>query len=250
MKKIIFIPFASLITLTGCGSEENELLNAIDNSYDMKTGSIVSNFDYTTEYNNIDIEGTVAGTINILFGSDYDQISADIEFEDAKDSFEYYVDNKGNVIAEDQNSEVAYAPLYIEAPDLEMYEESVPEPEQTTIKIDGQEMTVNQYSFEFEKLNTEVAKSMFDPVIKLGFVSPDILQTDEISGTFKLDYYVDSESGNLVKESLEFANKKDNELDTKTSIKIVNTYSYDEEEVTLPEGYGLATSETSSEEAK
>lgn len=249
MKKIIFMSLASLITLTGCSGEDNELLNAIDNSYDLNSGSIVSKFDYTTEYNNIDIEGTVDGTIKILFGDDYDKISADVNFEDAKDSFEYYVDNKGEVIADTQNSDVAYAPLYIDAPDLGIYEDSVPEPTKATIKIDDKDVDVNQYSFNFEKLNTEVAKSMFDPIIKLGFVSPDVLQTDEITGNFKLNYYVEPETGNLVKESLEFSNNDNNKLDTKTSIKIENVYTYDEQEVTLPDGYGEVTSEATSEVA-
>lgn len=248
MRKIIFMSLASLITLTGCSGEENELLKAIDNSYDLNSGSIVSKFDYTTEYNNIDIAGTVDGTIKILFGDDYDKISANINFEDAKDSFEYYIDNKGKVVANTQNSDVAYAPLYIEAPDLGIYEDSVPEPTKATIKINDKDVNVNQYSFNFDKLNSEVAKSLFDPIIKLGFISPDILQADEITGNFKLNYYVEPESGNLVKESLEFSNKDDDKLDTKTSINIENVYTYDEQNVTLPEGYGEVASDTGSEE--
>ncbi len=247
MKRIFFMSLVSLIAFTGCSSEENELLSAIDNSYDLNTGSIVSNFDYTTEYNNIDIAGTVDGQVKILFGSDYDKIAANVNFEDKKEVIEYYVDKKGDIITENTDSDVVYAPLYIEAPELDEYAEQVPEPTAAEINVDGAKVKVNKYSFKFEKLNTEVAKSMFDPIVKLGFVSTDVLQSELIEGTFNLNYFVDPETGNLVKETLSFTNEANNSIATKTKIEVANTYNYDETEVELPAGYGEAKSEATSE---
>lgn len=238
---------ASLVLLTGCGSEENELVSAIENSYDLNTGSIVSDFDYTTEYNNIDIEGTVDGQIKILFGEDYDKISADVNFKDKKEAIEYYVDKKGDIITDNPESDVVYAPLYIDAPQLGDYVSQIPEPTQDKIEVDGKELAVNKYEFNFESLNTDIATAMFDPIVKLGFISSDILQSETIAGKFTLTYFVDPETGNLVKEALTFGNQSEGDLAAKTSIEVTNTYNYDETTVELPEGYGEASSEVASE---
>ncbi|WOO88175.1 hypothetical protein RZE82_04405 [Mollicutes bacterium LVI A0039] len=232
MKKLFFMSIASMITLTGCGSNEHELIQAIDNSYDLSTGQIVSKFDYTTEYNNIEIAGTVKGLITIDFGKDVDKISAQINFEGNEDAFEYYVDNKGNIIADNEQS--LYAPLYIDAPDLSEYLEELPEPVYTVVDVDGVETPVNQYTLLLEEMSTPVAKSIFDPIIKMGFVSSDVLQLEKIKGDFTLNYYVNPETGLLVSETLDYTNSTDDGLNTKTTIHIENSYSYEENEVSLP----------------
>lgn len=245
MRKIFCMSLATLITLTGCSSDDNELVTAIGKSYDLETGSIESKFNYTTEYGNIDIAGTVSGDINIEFGDDLDKISANVNFEDKQDKFEYYVDHKGNIISDDVDTDVMFAPLYINAPDLDPYIESIPEPKSITKSIDGVDKQFNMYTFSFEKLDTEVAKSLFDPVIKLGFVSTDILQGDIIDGTFKLTYVVDPETGLLYSEKVNFVSEEDDNLSTKTTININNMYNYDQTDVSLPEE--LSTSEQSEE---
>lgn len=234
MKKILYIPIMATILLAGCSANDNELLSAIEDSYDLKTGTIQSDFKYSTQYDNIEIEGVVEGTINIAFGSDYDKITADINFDDNSDKVEYYVDNKGEILSADDEGEVLYAPLYIDAPDLSKYEDDILEPKSTKIKVDGKDVNVNEYTFEFDKLDTEVAKSMFDPIIKLGFVSADIMQADFINGTFNLSYYVNPETGLLEKESLSFTQTGDDTQSTKTTVKIENNYSYEEVEVEVP----------------
>lgn len=245
MKKLFFITFASLIALSGCGAEENELLNAIDNSYDLDTGQIQSKFDYTTEYNNIDIEGTVSGLITIDFGNDLDKITANINFEGSEDQFEYYVDSKGNIISNTESTEVDYAPLYIDAPNLSDFAEEIPEPKASTFKTEDGEIDVNVYTFEFTELSTDIAKSLFDPIIKLGFVSTEVLQRETIEGNFKLNYYVDIETGKLVAETLDYSNKTTDNLTTKTEIHIENTYSYEENIVELPQSESETESEMS-----
>ncbi len=246
MKKILYIPIMATILLTGCSSNDNELLSAIEDSYNLKTGTIQSDFKYSTQYANIEIEGVVEGSIDISFGSDYDKITADINFDDNSDKVEYYVDNKGEILSANDSSDVSYAPLYIEAPDLSKYEEDILEPKATTIKVDGKETKVNEYTFKFEKLDTEVAKSMFDPIIKLGFVSADIMQEDFIDGTFNLSYFVNPETGLLEKETLSFTQTGDDTQSTKTTVKIENVYSYDEVEVEVPAS--LLESEKQTEE--
>lgn len=234
MKKILYIPIMATILLTGCSATDNELLSAIEDSYDLKTGIIQSDFKYSTQYDNIEIKGVVEGSINIAFGSDYDKITANINFDGNSDKVEYYVDNKGEILSADDEGEVSYAPLYIDVPDLSKYEDDILEPKTTKIKVDGKEVNVNEYTFEFDKLDTEVAKSMFDPIIKLGFVSADIMQADFINGTFNLSYYVNPETGLLEKESLSFTQSGDDSQSTKTTIKIENVYSYEEVEVEVP----------------
>lgn len=244
MKKILYVPIMAAILLTGCSSSDNELLAAIDNSYNLKTGTIQSDFKYSTEYENIEIEGVVDGSINIDFGSKYDKITADINFDDKSDKVEYYVDNKGNILSANNTGEVSFAPLYIEAPDLSKYEDQILEPSPTTIKVDGNEVKVNEYTFKFDKLDADVAKSMFDPIIKLGFVSADVLQAEFVDGTFNLSYYVNPETGLLEKESLSFTQKGDDTQSTKTVVKIENVYSYDEVEVEVPDNLSEEGSET------
>ncbi|WOO89993.1 hypothetical protein R2F61_04665 [Mollicutes bacterium LVI A0078] len=234
MKKILYIPIMATILLTGCSATDNELLSAIEDSYNLKTGTIQSDFKYSTQYDNIEIEGVVEGSINIAYGSDYDKITADINFDDNTDKVEYYVDNKGEILGADDEGEVLYAPLYIDAPDLSKYEDDILEPKSTKIKVDGKDVNVNEYTLELDKLDTEVAKSMFDPIIKLGFVSADIMQADFINGTFNLSYYVNPETGLLEKESLSFTQTGDDTQSTKTTVKIENNYSYDEVEVEVP----------------
>lgn len=248
MKKLFCMSLATLLVFTGCGSEENELISAINNSYDLDTGSITSKFNYTTEYENIDIAGTVEGKLKIAFGKDYDKVSADVNFEDKAEKFEYYVDNKGNIITDQMTSDMLFAPLYTSAPDLNSSVESIPEPKEATIKYDGADVTVNQYAFTFDQLDADVAKSMFDPIVKLGFISSEVLQGDVIEGSFKLTYNVNPETGMLLSESLKYASKVDDSLSTKTTVTIKNTYSYDETEVELPAGYG-EESEAASEES-
>lgn len=246
MKKVFFMSLTLLILFTGCSSEQNELITAIDKSYDLDTGSIVSNFNYTTEYNNIDIAGTVDGQIEILYGDDYDKVTANINFGEKNDAIEYYVDKKENIINEDSKSDVVYAPLYLEGPELDGYIEQIPEPTTTELEIAGQSQTVNQYSFELASLETEVAEAMFDPIVKLGFVSPDVLKSETIDGTFNLNYYVDPETGYLLKENLSYTSQADNTISTKTTISIENTYDYEQTIVELPAGYGDASSEATS----
>lgn len=238
MKRIFVMSLASLILLSGCGTEDNELLTAIDNSYDLKTGSIESSFSYSTKYNNIDIEGTVAGKIKILFGDQYDKVSANVNFEDNNETIEYYVDNKGNIITESAESNVAYAPLYIEAPDLKNYIDKIPAPTQETTMVNGKNVAVNKYSFNFGSLDTEVVRAMFDPILKLGFVSTNILQNEQINGDFSLNYFVDPTTGNLLKEVISFSNSSDDSLATKTNVEITNIYNYDQTDVELPARYG------------
>lgn len=238
MKRIFVMSLVSLLLVTGCGAEDNELLTAINNSYDLNTGSIESSFVYSTEYNNIDIEGTVAGNIKILFGENYDKVSANVNFEDNKENIEYFVDNKGNVITKNSESNVAYAPLYIEAPELKNYIDKVPAPTQEMISADGKNIKANKYSFKFDALDTKVVKAMFDPILKLGFVSTNILQNEQINGQFNLDYFVDPETGHLLKEKISFSNQSDDTLSTKTNVEITNTYNYDKTDVELPVGYG------------
>lgn len=238
MKRIFVMSLASLLLVTGCGAKDNELLTAINNSYDLDTGSIESNFAYSTEYNNIDIEGTVAGKIKILFGEKYDKVSANVNFENNKENIEYFVDNKGNIITESSESNVVYAPLYMEAPEINSYLDKIPEPTQETISIKGKDVKVNKYIFTFDALDTKVAKAMFDPILKLGFVSTNILQNEQITGKFNLSYFVDPETGNLLKEKISFSNQADDTLSTKTNVEITNTYNYDKTDVELPAGYG------------
>ncbi len=245
MKKLFTISIAALIGLTACGSEQNELISAIEKSYDLDTGTITSKFEYTTEYNNLELEGTVEGNLKVQFGSKYDLVTANVGYGDSSDVIEYYVDQNGEVVG-DAGEEVdsLYAPLYIEAPQLDAYADSIPEPTETTIKVDGQDTTVNQYTLEFAKVDTDIAKTLFDPIVKLGFISSDILNANEIVGKFTMNYFVDPETGLLVKEELSFSNEEDNELSTKTKVKITNTYNYDEVEVELKD---TEASEASSE---
>lgn len=234
MRKLVIITFASMITLSGCGSESNELIDAINNSYNMDSGSIISNFQYTTEYGNIDIEGTVSGTIIADFSSDLDKVTASVNFKGSEESFEYYIDDKGNVIVSDSNADVLYSPLYDEAPDLEQYIGSIPVPESKTIKVDGEDVLVNEYNFKLDNLNNEVVKSLFDTVVKLGFVSSDILKEENIEGTYNLSFDVEAETGQLVEERLEYMSQGESSLSTSTSISVSNTYSYDNVDVDLP----------------
>lgn len=239
----------SLIILTGCGSKDNELLAAIENSYDLSTGSIESNFEYTTEYNNIDIEGTVDGNIKVLFGNEYSKVTANINFEDESENIEYYIDSKDNIISNDNDRNINYTPLFTDAPNIGDYIESIPKPKKTTISINDKDISVDSYAFDFGTLDTKAAKIIFDPIVKLGFVSSDILQSDEINGDFTLTYFVDPTSDQLLKECFTYTSQEDDSLSTNTTVKVSNIYNYDETTVELPAGYGeQASSEVESAE--
>lgn len=242
MKRIFFMSLTSLVLLTGCGSKDNELLTAIENSYDLKTGSIESNFEYTTEYNNIDIEGTVAGKIKVLFGDQYSKVTADIIFEDDSENIEYYVDGKDNIISNDFEHNVSYTPLFTEAPNIgDSLTDSIPVPTAETIEINNTEIKVDTYEFDFNTLDTKAANTIFDPVIKLGFVSTEILQSEQIDGDFSLTYYVDPTTDKLVKECFKYNSQEENSLSTNTTVEISNIYDYSETTVELPAGYGDQT---------
>lgn len=247
MKRIFFMSVASIIVLTGCTTQQNELFTAIENSYSLKTGTIASKFEYTTEYNNINIAGTVNGNINISFGDKYDKVDADVNFEDKSDKFEYYVKKNGDIVTDKEDDIIQYTALYTEAPNFTGYEDQVPQPVAATVNVGGVDTQVNQYTFNFDSLDTQVVKSLFDPIIKLGFISSNVLKEDNLEGSFTLNYYIEPTSGNLVKEDLAFTNTEDNSLATKTIITISNEYSYEPTEVELPLGYGEKTDDKQSE---
>lgn len=238
MKKIFFMSLSSLLLLSGCSTQDNELLTAIENSYDLKTGSIESNFIYETEYNNIDIEGVVDGNIKILFGDEYSKVNAIINFEDDSEHIEYYVDDKDNIISNDFDQELSYTPLFSTAPDLSSHIDEIPAPTKETIKVNDQELAVDTYEFNFTSLDTGTAKLIFDAIVKLGFVSSDILQSEQIDGQFTLKFFVDPETDRLIKECFTFSNQEDNSLSTNTKVEITNIYDYTATTVELPEGYG------------
>lgn len=247
MKKLITLSVAGLIALTGCGEEKNELISAIDGSYGMESGAITTTFSYTTEYDNIDLAGEVEGTLDLAFDKELDSVIGSIEFGDKTDNFEYFIDSKGNITSSGSNQDVLYSSLYEEAPDLSDFVEQIPTPESVEIDVDGSTVTANQYKLELDKLNTNVAIELFDPIIKLGFISAEVLNSDNVTGSFDLTFNVDPETSKMINSKIEYSNEEENEIGTKTDISIENVYSYEEQDVQVASDIESASDSEASE---
>lgn len=231
MKKLITLSVAGLIAFTGCGEEKNELVSAIDGSYGMESGAIATTFSYTTEYDNIDLAGEVEGTLDLAFDKELDSVIGSIAFGDKTDNFEYFIDNKGNITSSGNNEDVLYSSLYTEAPDLSEFVEQIPAPESVEIDVDGSTVTANQYKLELDSLSTDVAIELFDPIIKLGFISTEVLNSESVTGSFNLIFNVDPETSKMINSKMVYSNEENNEIGTKTNISIENVYSYVEQDV-------------------
>lgn len=235
MKRLLSMAVVGAILLSGCGSS-NELVDAIDNSYS-NSGKIISKYNYNTSYDNLEVGGDIKGAVTTTYGDDVSLIEGNIDFSGTNNEFTYYANDKDDVYSYDGSevTEEVLAPLYTESPDISDYIDSIPEPTNEEVEVDGVTYNSDVYSFAFDDgLNTGIASSMFDTVIKLGFVSSDLLTNEDVDGKFSLEFYVDSETGNLIKEVSKFSNADNDSDTTKTEITVVTTFDYEEQEVEVP----------------
>lgn len=229
MKKIISLLVGITLMLAGCGGGNNELSTAIYNSENMNTGVINADFTYKSDFGNVEVGGDVTGNVNLTYGETFDKVSGNITLNENVDDFTYYI-NDDNVysVDEDGNKVVeTVTPFFHQTLDINELVTTIPEPTVEDIEIGDTTVTTNVYTIGIEnKISGEQAAALFDVVVKLGLVSSEVLSTDSIPGNITLVFYVDQQTGNLVKEVASYTNADVEDATSVTTIEATTTFDY------------------------
>ncbi len=237
MRQIFGIAILSAIMLSGCATTNNELLQAIDDSYSMDSGKIISKYKYETSYDNLELGGEVKGTIAMSYSSPFDLIEGNIAFADTNQKFKYYVSEDNNVYSLENNKlqEKAMLPLYTNEPNLHKYQKKIPKPTTKTVTVAGEKYECDMYVIEAsEQVDTKLVNALFETVIKLGLVGSDVLTADTISGNFSFTFYVDQSSGKLIKEIVTYQNQEEEGLASQIKVEIETSFDYSKQQFEVP----------------
>ncbi len=235
MKRIYITILVMVMVLSGC-SASNPLLSAISQNYEMDEGKIKSSFIYNTTFDKLDLGGNIKGNILLTLGDEYDKLDVTTTYNDVDTNETFYIDEDDNALQlADKKVETALiTPIFEKDPDLSDLTEMEVTPKTETVTALGKEYKADKYTLKFdEKIDTDFAKILFETIIDLGLVDVDNLQSEQINGDFNLVFYIDQESGRLVREEFNFTNENTDTEGTSV-IRLTNEFSFEKEEFEVP----------------
>lgn len=237
MKKIISLIIIAGFILVGCSTNNTELNNAIYNSENMTTGSIQTNFKYSTDFGNVEVGGDVTGTLKLTYGETINLVTGNVTINDNADEFTYYENNnKVYSLDEDGNKvEETIAPFFTQVIDINTLTTDEVEAESTELEIGDTTVTTDAYTIELENtLTGEQATTIFEVIAKLGFISSDVLAAETIPGKITIVFYVNPETGELLQEKVTYSNSEVEDKTSTTNIELETTYNYEAETFEVP----------------
>ncbi len=240
MRKIITILFITIIILSGCVQNQDPLIQAVKNSFNIKNGTITCEFTYQNSYENIELASQINGNLTTIIDGKKEHVKGEINFNNNSQPVEYYIDNKGKVVSDYVKSPIAMLDLYRTEPDLSEFADMTFEPVASEVsESDSSEASdsspLKTYSITSDQLSTELTRVLFEPIVRLGLIGAETLNTTTINGNFELTFVVDSENNQLISSSYNFRLEDEETLSDSLVITVNNSYDYEPAPIIIPQ---------------